>query len=52
MAINAPAEKLAYVAMVNGNNNGRHDALAVVDVDPASSGYGNRVRRFANLTDK
>ena len=29
--------------MVNGNNNGRHDALGVVDVDPASSGYGHIV---------
>ena len=43
MAMDAPAEKLAYVAMVNGNNNGRHDAIGVVDVDPASSGYGHFV---------
>ena len=43
MAMEAPAEKLAFVAMVNGKNNGRHDALGVVDVDPASSGYGNIV---------
>src|SRR5947209_529577 len=43
MAMNAPAEKLAYVAMVNGNDNGRHDAMGVVDVDPGSSGYGHLV---------
>src|SRR5436190_20991516 len=43
MAMDAPAEKLAYVAMVNGKDNGRHDAMGVVDVDPASSGYGNIV---------
>ena len=43
MAMGAPAEKLAYVAMVNGQYNGRHDAMGVVDVDPASSGYGHIV---------
>ena len=43
MAMDAPAEKLAYVAMVNGQNNGRHDAIGVVDVDPASTGYGHIV---------
>jgi len=43
MAMDAPAEKLAYVAMVNGKDNGRHDAMSVVDVDPASSGYGHIV---------
>jgi 56kDa selenium binding protein (SBP56) len=36
MAMQAPAEKLAFVAMVNGNNNGRHGALGVMDVDPES----------------
>src|SRR5258706_6450331 len=29
--------------MVNGKDNGRHDAMGVVDVDPASSGYGHIV---------
>ena len=33
MAMAASAEKLAYVAMVNGGNHGRHDAMGVVDVD-------------------
>ena len=43
MAMDAPAEKLAYVAMVNGKNNGRHDAMGVVDVDPTSTGYSHIV---------
>jgi selenium-binding protein 1 len=43
MAMDAPPEKLAYVAMVNGNDNGRPDAIGIVDVDPASIGYGNLV---------
>ena len=43
MAMEAPPEKLAYVAMVNGRSNGRHDAMGVVDVDPASSSCGNLV---------
>ena len=43
MAMQAPAEKLAYVAMLNGKDNGRPDAMGVVDVDPASSGYGHLV---------
>src|SRR5215471_2211934 len=43
MAMDAPPEKLAYVAMVNGKNNGRHDALGVIDVDPESSLYGKLV---------
>lgn len=43
MAMEAPREKLAYVAMVNGKNDNRHDALGVVDVDPESTSYGNIV---------
>jgi methanethiol oxidase len=43
MAMDAPAEKLAYVAMVNGKDNDRHDAIGVVDVNPASPGYGHIV---------
>jgi len=42
-AISAPPEKLAYVALLNGENSNRHDALGVVDVDPASSSYGRQV---------
>src|SRR5579864_7769280 len=43
MAMQAPPEKLAYVAMLNANGNGHHDALGVVDLDPESSGYGQIV---------
>jgi methanethiol oxidase len=43
MAMEAPPEKLAFVAMLNGNKNGKPDALGVVDVGPESSGYGHLV---------
>ncbi|TAM72696.1 selenium-binding protein [bacterium] len=38
-AMEAPPEKLAYVAMLNATGDGRPDALAVVDVDPESNAY-------------
>jgi methanethiol oxidase len=41
--MSAPAEKLAFVALLNGEQNDRRDALGVVDVDPASSTYGKQV---------
>jgi methanethiol oxidase len=41
--MSAPQEKLAYVALLNGGNDGRHDALGVVDVDPASKDYAKIV---------
>ena len=43
MAQQSPPEKLAYVALVNPLNDGRPDALGVVDVDPESKGYGRLV---------
>src|SRR2546426_9731378 len=43
LAMQAPAEKLAYVAMLNANGNGKPDALGVVDVEPGSSSYGRLV---------
>jgi selenium-binding protein 1 len=43
MAMAAPPEKLAYVAMLNANGRQRPDALGVVDVDPQSTGYGRLV---------
>ena len=46
MAMAAPAEKLAYVAMLNANNGGKPDALGVVDVEPGSSSYGQIVGRL------
>jgi selenium-binding protein 1 len=43
MAMRAPAEQLAYVALLNPTREGRPDALAVVDVEPASSTYSQVV---------
>ena len=39
MAMAAPAEKLAYVAMLNVEPEQKPDALAVVDLDPGSASY-------------
>jgi selenium-binding protein 1 len=36
MAMEAPPEKLAYVALLNPKLSGKPDAIAVVDVEPAS----------------
>jgi selenium-binding protein 1 len=41
MAIKAPPETLAYVAMLNPH--GGRDALALFDVDPQSKGYGRQI---------
>jgi selenium-binding protein 1 len=43
MAMQAPPEEHAYVAVLNPN--GRPDALAVMDVNPGSSNYGQVVGR-------
>jgi selenium-binding protein 1 len=43
MAMQAPPEQLAYVAMLNPTHTGRHDALAVVDVQPGSPTYSRVV---------
>jgi methanethiol oxidase len=43
LASAAPAEKVAYVALLNPTYTGRPDALGVVDVDPSSSAYGKLV---------
>lgn len=45
MAMKAPPEKLAYVAMLNSNGNGKPDAIGVVDVDPSSSQFGQMIHR-------
>ena len=42
-AAEAPAETLAYVIQVNPTGDGRPDGIAVVDVDPTSSSYGERL---------
>ena len=43
MAMQAPPEKLAYLALINPKKSGAPDAIAVVDLDPASKGYGRQV---------
>jgi selenium-binding protein 1 len=45
MAMAAPAEQLAYVAVLNPHDDGRPDALAVLDVDPTSQQYGTEIGR-------
>jgi selenium-binding protein 1 len=42
-AMQAPAETLAYVVRVNPTDDGRPDAIAIVDVDPTSDSYGKLV---------
>jgi selenium-binding protein 1 len=44
MAMSAPPETLAYVAMLNPG--GGPDALAVLDVDASSKGYGKQVSQL------
>jgi len=43
LAADAPAEQLAYVAMIAAGGNGKRDAIGVVDVDPSSRSYGRLV---------
>jgi selenium-binding protein 1 len=43
MAMEAPPEKYAFLALLNPSHQGKHDVLAVVDVDPSSSKYGQVV---------
>jgi methanethiol oxidase len=45
MAMQAPPERLAYVATINTDGNAGHDAMAVVDVDPRSAAYSQVVGR-------
>jgi selenium-binding protein 1 len=40
LATQAPPETVAFVAVINPANDGRADALAVVDVDPTSASFG------------
>ena len=47
MAMQAPPERLAYVALLNADKNGQRDAIGVIDLDPSSSGY----RRLVGQTD-
>jgi selenium-binding protein 1 len=43
MAIEAPAEKIGYVALLNPTLKERPDAIGVVDLDPASKAYGQLI---------
>jgi len=43
LASEAPAESLAYVALLTPGENGKRNALGVVDTDPASADYGRLV---------
>src|ERR671924_240815 len=43
LAMQAPPERLAYVATVSALGDGRPDAMAVVDVDPRSPTYSQMV---------
>jgi hypothetical protein len=45
MAMRAPPEILAYVVVLSPNDNGRPNALAVLDVDPVSETSGQVVGR-------
>src|ERR1700693_3077291 len=42
-AMQAPRERLAYVALLNAGKNGQRDAMGVIDLDPSSSEYGRLV---------
>jgi selenium-binding protein 1 len=43
MAMQAPPERLTYVALLNYGNNGKHDTMGVIDLGPDSSEYGRLV---------
>lgn len=43
LAAEAPAEELAYVALLASGGNGKKDALGVVDTNPASRTYGKLI---------
>ena len=43
LAAEAPPEKLAYVALLTPGENGKKDAIGVIDTDPASPEYGRLV---------
>jgi methanethiol oxidase len=45
LAMEAPREKIAYVAALAPDRTSRSDALLVVDVDPASPSYGTTIGR-------
>jgi methanethiol oxidase len=46
MAMEAPDEQIAYVAIINPDGGNGSDALGILDVDPGSSTYGSLVGRL------
>ena len=46
MAMQAPQEELAYVAIVSPPDSGKPDAVGVMDVNPDSESYGSLVGRL------
>jgi methanethiol oxidase len=46
MASEAPPEQLAYVALLTTEDNGKKDALGVVDTNPESSAYGQLIGKL------
>jgi methanethiol oxidase len=44
-AMKAPAETLAYVALLSANGNGKPDGIAVIDTDPKSDTYASPIGR-------
>ena len=44
-ATQSPPEKLAYVALISPGTHRHSDAIGVVDVDPASSRFGQLIGR-------
>jgi selenium-binding protein 1 len=46
-AMEAAPEKLAYVAMLNPKTDGKADAMAVIDLDPQSKSYGQRISQLS-----
>ena len=45
LAMEAPAERLAYVALLANGGNGKRDAIGVVDTDPESRSFGRLIGR-------
>ncbi len=46
MAMQAPPEQIGYVGIVNPANDGRPDAMGVLDLNPESSTYAQIVGRL------
>ncbi|HET9796492.1 MAG TPA: selenium-binding family protein [Gemmatimonadaceae bacterium] len=46
LAVEAPPETLAYVALLTPGDNGKKDALGVIDTDPESETYGRVISKL------